>query len=705
MDEIERGGWGALAAGAVAKVPEGQRALRMEEASVNAYAMAQQDGHNRKVMGPYHRLLLLWGLFLVGGFGWTAPPAPRVIWLVAPCAGWATSNPQDWPAQAAWAGLSDPALRLGRATTLLAIGMGGRAPQLTAGEPPASGGLQATPDGHWRVPDTRWRQVCRAATAAYANAQPGGLGALLRRHQIPSLLIAPSSWAEAGALLVADENGQVARWSPALDSVAPAALAGTVLVIVAPTAASARAAELRAAYPTTPLLYLGLPSAAERRAHPDFAPVAVWGWGPGVLMSARTHRTGIVSALDLVPTLLALAQAPPPTVALSPLHVSAVPHALRAMTDLAARARGTFWARRWVPGIWGTLLGLLWSLSLLCPALRTPPVVRCALTGWIIAGLFVIGLPAGWQWPVPLQVAGMLGCWGALMAMAAQVPLRTLWGLAAWCGAALLLVDLFDGGRLTPMPLLGFDPLAGHRFFGMGNEAMGVLLILLTMGCAWLIDRWPAWRRVSLLTLYGGVALGLGIPWWGANWGGAMTAVALGALFGLRLPAGRPHPGRLLGAVGGGLLWGGGLIGVLTALNARWSTHIGTFGQTVVDHGSVALWQTIGRKLLFAWENWVTYSGGAIVLCTLVLGASIWSLRARATHAGWQTLWEGIWVGWWGGWIAALLNDSGVPLAALMWGTLTPATLILLSLPPVACRPSQGVLQCDPASDGASAGE
>ena len=83
------------------------------------------------------------------------------------------------------------------------------------------------------------------------------------------------------------------------------------------------------------------------------------------------------------------------------------------------------------------------------------------------------------------------------------------------------------GNPLMKASILGYDPIVGARFYGIGNEYMGFLLGATLMGTAALLekyrlDRQPA-RLVSMVILIT-VFLTLALPSLGTNVGGAMAA-------------------------------------------------------------------------------------------------------------------------------------------------------------------------------------
>ncbi|MGC9003645.1 MAG: hypothetical protein ACP5KZ_02950 [bacterium] len=83
----------------------------------------------------------------------------------------------------------------------------------------------------------------------------------------------------------------------------------------------------------------------------------------------------------------------------------------------------------------------------------------------------------------------------------------------------LISIDAMLGGKLMAASGMGHSVEEGARYYGIGNEFAGLLV-----GCSLLLNyyypsfwgTWMAWAAICLL---------LGAPWWGANWGGFLTAI------------------------------------------------------------------------------------------------------------------------------------------------------------------------------------
>lgn len=86
-----------------------------------------------------------------------------------------------------------------------------------------------------------------------------------------------------------------------------------------------------------------------------------------------------------------------------------------------------------------------------------------------------------------------------------------------------LLLDTVTGGELQRYSVLSYDPMAGARYYGIGNEYMGILLGATIIGHALLLQRlrdYPLWPRVLV---------GLFFCWccwcWVCHSGAAISAV------------------------------------------------------------------------------------------------------------------------------------------------------------------------------------
>lgn len=453
---------------------------------------------------------------------------------------------------------------------------------------------------------------------------------------------------------------------------------------------------------------------------------------PGLLTSTTTRQPGMVATTDLTATLLTLAGATvPDQVAGVPLAVlpaspeerGAEAAALRA-TDLNDLTRGVDSARTLPGPLLGTgaaALALVFLLAVrtdrrraglasgqpgatssrtTASATARPPAQGAgAETGepsypGIATALVATGLLAV---PSATFLAGLVPWWragpsgGVATALLCTVVLLGWIGMhlvAAWGGRwhrhplgppavicaltiAVICGDVVLGGRLGLTSLLGVQPLAAGRFFGMGNVGIGIVATaaLVLAGClASMLHRRPVLAVTAVVAVGLSVAVIDGAPWWGADFGGVPalllgTGVLAVAAAGLALTPARVLLIALVGAVGAAAVL---LVDWLRPPESR--THLGRFVQSVLDGDGLGI---VARKLGDSVGMLVDYPIAWVAV--LLLALVVWALLAPASPAGrltrqlWRvpllraTAWAVVTL-WCVGWA---LNDSGIAIVGV----------------------------------------
>lgn len=88
----------------------------------------------------------------------------------------------------------------------------------------------------------------------------------------------------------------------------------------------------------------------------------------------------------------------------------------------------------------------------------------------------------------------------------------------------LLTIDIILDSKLIKMSFLGYDPIIGARYYGIGNEFMGILVGASLVFAMALLDRYKISKNFSIM-IFAIVAVIIGFPKLGANVGGTITAV------------------------------------------------------------------------------------------------------------------------------------------------------------------------------------
>ncbi|AFV11756.1 alkaline-phosphatase-like protein [Thermacetogenium phaeum DSM 12270] len=233
-----------------------------------------------------------------------------------------------------------------------------------------------------------------------------------------------------------------------------------------------------------------------------------------------------------------------------------------------------------------------------------------------------------------------------------------------------LLLDTVTGGELQRYSVLSYDPMAGARYYGIGNEYMGILLGATIIGHALLLQRlrdYPLWPRVLVGLFFLLVLLVLGLPQWGSNFGGSLAAAIAFSytyfrLLGIRLRLREVCIGFLLaGLFGGGVL----LVDFLRPPEGR--SHFGQFIFSLHADGAEAFRSMVIRKLSMNYKL-IRYTIWTRVLLGTLLTLGILFYRPVGIFRRLLTENPAVAAGLSGGLIAAfaalVFNDSGIVAAA-----------------------------------------
>lgn len=358
------------------------------------------------------------------------------------------------------------------------------------------------------------------------------------------------------------------------------------------------------------------PTAAKEKAL--LLPLLSWsGEGKGLLTSATTRQSGLVSGLDVLPTVLSWLDVPVPkglaghvmhsaeegTLPMLLHQVENIHHTyatrssvlytyvMLQIVTLAFAALLWLWGRRKEGaglsrlrrGVRLALLALLWFPFLLLAE---------SLLDWRVHGSVVLGA---------IITAGLAAAFWQENHSFARITLTT----SAVTVVALLL-DGWSGATLMRQSFLGYDPVIGARFYGLGNEYEGVLIGGTIMLIASLYQLYREKSRTlpgtSLLVPAVSVAICAVVLYYmvapdlGTDAGGFLAG-----LVGFFVAFSRLHGWRI-GKKGLLLLAGGLMLGVIglmavSLVSEKPPTHVGRVAQQMVAGEWADVWQMVERKL------------------------------------------------------------------------------------------------------------
>ncbi len=377
------------------------------------------------------------------------------------------------------------------------------------------------------------------------------------------------------------------------------------------------------------------------------APVLEFGPGipSGLLFSASTRRPGLVTNTDFAPSVAAC-------------------FGLK-RSDFPVLPFGADWAAESSPHAEAQVFALEAQTYRQGQGMRILPYAALALAAWIMLGTVLLvkaKLPI-WAAALPLAAAlapllsgsaieaGMIFAIAAIVAFAASLRSGRSYGpsLLAATIVCVIVLDMASGDPLMRHSLLGYSAVEGARYYGIGNEAMGLLVGSALVAAGWL---WPRSRLSRVLTavLFVVIAALLGLPQAGAKAGGLLVASAAFGVF-LWESGGGTWSWRTIGFLGIGCA---ALLGFValgdSLLPIAYHSHMGEAMLRIRSGGLGEAQDIIARKLVvegkLAW-----HSAWAVLLW---VGLVCLKVTKSVPNAGFVAVAT-----------CFLFNDAGVVAAAL----------------------------------------
>ncbi len=268
------------------------------------------------------------------------------------------------------------------------------------------------------------------------------------------------------------------------------------------------------------------------------------GYADGLLYSASTRRPGIVTLTDLTPTVAGwLGRAVPAGTVGARIGRTTrgdLPATIRALIGRDTAEQVWLGTHGWFFAGYALADVLAFGLpALLCWGAdeeRRRARARC----WRIAGVLAVAVPLGsylanlvpwWRLAHPAWWLYALAAGWTLMVAAAALagpwrrePLGPF-GVICLATVALLGVDAITGSRLQLESPFGLSLLVSGRYYGIGNDVLGVYCVSALAGAAWL-GRVAPRRSAAAATAVGLFAVvALGWPGFGAKVGGTIALV------------------------------------------------------------------------------------------------------------------------------------------------------------------------------------
>ena len=530
------------------------------------------------------------------------------------------------------------------------------------------------------------------------------------------------------ALALADTAGQVASYLPSAADLTAGVLARCPLTVVdlgnigsaerssALASVDAQLARIAADLPSGSTLLVTAPGATTKPPHLQLALVDGPGYQAGLLTAASTRQPGMVVLTDLTPTVLGWLGGPVSANTVSANTVSANTGSADAVgAQITRDNRGSLTStvqsltgRDAAEQVWtSTHDEFFWAYALADAVVLAG--IGLAFWGsaedkrkqrarwWRVAGVFAAAVPvatflanlvpwslsahpAAWLYTVSVALAASIAL-AALLGPWQRDPLAPF-GVVCLFTLAVLGIDVMTGSRLQLETPFGLSVLEAGRFYGIGNEALGIYGISGLLGAGWLglvalrrsTSSRPSSRRPAVLAVAVVAAFAVfasGWPGFGGKVGGTIAMVPCFVLLAMAVAGIRLNWRRLLLVLASGLV----LFAVFALVNyfvpVTGKSDISSFtGSSLHGHSGDLLLRkinsNIGSLSVNAFSPLIPI---VVVLTGLMLWRPAWfglktAPRAYAAEPLMRPLLGVIWLLPVLGWFA---DDSGVivPAAAL----------------------------------------
>lgn len=398
---------------------------------------------------------------------------------------------------------------------------------------------------------------------------------------------------------------------------------------------------------------------------------------PGLLISPTTKRPGIIKSTDIAPTILTYYQLTQSAEFLG-RAIRTLPgdNTVTALKTLQGELALTYKARPQMLKNYVLAQLVLIAVSLFF-VFKHPASGVNVLKPFLLA---VMSVPLALLLLPLLPPASLMTLVFQLLALTALLTWLTIVAsrnksldpflFICSATAILILTDIMLGSPLMKTSILGYDPIVGARFYGIGNEYMGILLGSVIIGTTALIHRGRGPRNlflaltgfIFLFTLYA-----VASPALGTNVGGAIAGTG-GFLVTMLMLLNIKITRRVLGLIGAGIA--AVFLGLITYDLTRpmeLQSHIGRQASLILADGPEEIGKIIYRKWEMnkklirytIWSRVFLASLGALALLFYFPVGVMQSIRE-----GYPDLYKGFIGVVVVSILAFLFNDSGVVAAA-----------------------------------------
>ncbi|CCQ97588.1 conserved membrane hypothetical protein [[Clostridium] ultunense Esp] len=433
------------------------------------------------------------------------------------------------------------------------------------------------------------------------------------------------------------------------------------------------------------LLMVLSPNSGEERIDGNrLAPIFLWGKGvePGVPISSTTNRPGIISNLDISPTIVNFFNLTAENMSGSIIkhiekedafsYISSINGRINLMSKIRSKTLLTY----------GTIsiIAVLIILIMLIFKIK----LNNRIGEWLKTILLVL-----FSLPVILIISSLFYIDNLLKFVISLILLLGLFAytfkrfnsnkmiyIITYSYFILIVLDILFNGYITKFSIMSHDPIIGARYFGIGNEMVGLFLTASTLTAGLLYEKCEN-KIVSILALFISIAL-VGHPKLGANVGGTIALLSASLYFVLELMNKQlNYKSIILGLVLVSLAIT--IFGYIDIKLNPTPTHLGGTLLSIKDKGISIIKNIIDRKLLMnirlvgisSWTKVTIINLFVQVIISYIFEFRINRMMNSGLGKGYLSCIIGSIVGF-------LLNDSGLILSAISINLITIFLLFII---------------------------
>lgn len=432
------------------------------------------------------------------------------------------------------------------------------------------------------------------------------------------------------------------------------------------------------------------PSDYAAAAGERLTPVIIYdgGLNQGLLWSSTTRRPGIIGNVDIAPTILSYFHIEPTNMIGRKLTSIPQKDVINHIHYLNKRVVNTSLQRYRVLYSFAIFQMLASVLALLAIVFKKRihkkwnTLISLVLLSTIVAPFTLLVLPLLGILSLFTNYLFLIGITGGFVCILYALGRKNPLNIVMYASSLImmgLIVDIILGQNLIKNSLLGYDPIIGARYYGIGNEYMGVLIGSTLIFTTTLIERYKL-NKYFVILIYIFATAVIAFPTLGANVGGTITAVVAFLFTSIRLLGMKINSKKLIY-----IFLSIVMVIAVTALIDLFimenQTHLANALQQIVEKGPVAIYEIIVRKISMNIRVMgVTVWSRVLLIALAILGVLFYRpvgviKRLASDYPNMAVGWSGIVVGCV---VSFVVNDSGVVAAATTIIFLTTSILYLI---------------------------